>query len=123
MSSHVQGLLHGKSFLCESHFATVDTIKSVGLCHFAHARRRCHAFLNFYGSPPPRVAQTLPCVAYYGFSNLLLIPIYIFDSLCLATTMSARSVLDGALYCQICEVKISHTFSDSDSLDNALKSL
>ena len=29
--SHVQGLLHGKSFLCESHPATEDTIKSVGL--------------------------------------------------------------------------------------------
>ena len=32
-SSHVRGLLYGKSCLCESRPATVATIKSVELCH------------------------------------------------------------------------------------------
>ena len=64
-SSHVRGLLYGKSCLCESRPATVATIKSVGLCH---------GFLNFYGSPPARSTQTTRYVWHTMGSALTLNP-------------------------------------------------
>ena len=57
--SHVQGLLHGKSFLCESHPATVDTIKSMELCHFVNATVKEPCLSKLLRQPS--TAQTLPC--------------------------------------------------------------